>query len=139
MMRKVTLNRKNGIRMLIIALLLSVLFGYFKFIRQEELRQELNLDGLFVNVQGLDVKTEADYWGDKPYKNIVIKIPSLASKGDDATKETNDSVNKIVNREELGKGVVKWLKNVYNGQEAKRFTKHIEVWYRDDKIIDKTY
>lgn len=125
--------------MFIFALLCSVGFGYLKFIRQEELRQELNLDGLFVNVQGVDIKTEVDYWGNKPYKNIRIKIPSLASKGDDATKESDNKVNQIINREELDKGVTKWLKNIFNKKEAKRYTKHIEVWYRDDKIVDETY
>lgn len=138
-MKIVLQNKKVIVRMVIIALFCSIGFGYYKFIRKEELRQELNLEGLFVNVQGIDVKTEADYWGEKPYKTIRIKIPSFASKGDDATKESDNKVNQIINREELDKGVTKWLKNVFNRKETKRYTNHIEVWYRDDKIVDEKY
>ena len=120
-----------------LAILLSLGLGYQKFYAQEVLRQELNLDGLFVNIQGVEIKTEGNVWGEKPYKEIRIKIPSLASKGDDTLKEGDSKINQIINREALDEGVTKWLKNVFNKKEAKKYSVHIEVWYRDDKIVDE--
>ena len=49
-----------------LAILLSLGLGYQKFYAQEVLRQELNLDGLFVNIQGVEIKTEGNVWGEKP-------------------------------------------------------------------------
>ncbi|MFZ2347572.1 MAG: hypothetical protein WAX09_04120 [Lactococcus chungangensis] len=48
-----------------LAILLSLGLGYQKFYAQEVLRQELNLDGLFVNIQGVEIKTEGNVWGRK--------------------------------------------------------------------------
>ncbi|SKA03759.1 hypothetical protein SAMN02745116_02210 [Pilibacter termitis] len=126
--------------LIVIALVASAVLGYGRFSKIEAKKQALNLDGLFVNIQGVDVKTvNSGFFSDKPYEKITIKIPSLASKGDDATKEGAEKVNQIIDREKLGEGFTKWLKTIFNSKTARQYTDDIEVWYRDDKIIDEKY
>ena len=66
-------------------------------------------------------------------------IPSLASENDDATSDKSQNVNKIIDREDLGNGFTRWLKKVFSSDEARKYTNRIEIWYRDEKIIDETY
>lgn len=121
----------------VIGVALSAILGYREYSRKELMKQELNLDGLFINIKGVNVKTvSSNLFSEKPYKSIVIKIPSIASEGDDATKEGGDKTNQIIDREKLNKGFESWLKNIFNSDFAKTYTDDIEVWYRDHKIID---
>lgn len=123
---------------LIVALMGSVAVGFQRFRQLEIMKQELNLDGLFINIKGVEVKTkDSGFFSEKPYEKIVIKIPSIASEGDDATKEGQNQVNQILDREKLGDGFASWLTNTFNSDVAKNYTDSIEVWYRDNKIIDE--
>lgn len=127
-----------------LVVILSVGFGYHRYYQRNLMKQELNLDGIFINVRGVNVKTtEANYFGTKPsnrpYDKIVIMIPSLASENDDATSDKSQNVNKIIDREDLGNGFTRWLKKVFSSDEARKYTNRIEIWYRDEKIIDETY
>jgi hypothetical protein len=126
---------------LVVALAVSAVLGYRQFSQKEIMKQELNLNGLFVNIKGVETKTtSSDFFSDKPYDTIVIKIPSIASTGDDATTEKDaKDVNQIIDREKLDKGFIAWLKSVFDDNVAKHYANHIEVWYRDDKIINKNF
>ncbi|WP_273451521.1 hypothetical protein [Streptococcus ferus] len=132
--------KKYLVIMSALVVILSVGFGYHRYYQRNLMKQELNLDGIFINVRGVNVKTnEANYLSDRPYDKIVIMIPSLASENDDATSDKSQNVNKVIDREDLGYGFTRWLKKVFSSDEARKYTKRIEIWYRDEKIIDETY
>lgn len=123
---------------IVIAIIFSAILGYHKYSQRELMKQELNLDGLFVNIKGVEVKTiDGGFFSEKPYEKIVIKIPSIASVGDDARKEGQDKINQIIDREKLGKGFENWLRHIFNITIAKNYTDKIEIWYRDNKVIDE--
>ena len=44
--------------------------------------------------------------------------------------------NQIIDREKFDKSFIAWLKSIYDKKVAKKYTKRIEIWYRDIKIID---
>lgn len=122
-----------------ISLLYSGVIGY----RRYQLKKALQLDSLFVNLkgqgQGVQIETEAaGPLSLKLYKKLVIKIPSLASEGDDANKKNAD-VNKIIDREKFGKGYTEWLRKTFDREFASKYTDEIIVYYRDDKIIEESY
>lgn len=125
------------------AIIISAVFGFQRFRSKEIMKQELNLDGLFVNIQGVDIKTsESNPFDTKPYDKIVVKIPSISSKNDDITdeKEAKEAeVNQVINREKLDQGFTNWLKKVYNEKIGSTYTNEIEIWYRDYKVIDENY
>lgn len=124
----------------VIAIAISAVLGFRQYRQREIMKQELNLDGLFVNIKGVDISTSsARFSSKKPYASIKIKIPSIASTGDDAIKENDNEINQIIDREKLGKDFENWLKVTFNSSVAKNYTEHIEVWYRDNKIIDENY
>lgn len=75
-------------------------------------------------------------------KKIKIEIPSLSSQLDDqmsANSNKKGTPNQIINREKFDKNFVAWLKSIYNEKIAKIYTKKIEIWYRDIKVVDKEY
>lgn len=123
-----------------IAIFASIILGYSKYSERERLKQELNLDGIFINVKGVKISTEeTNYFESKPYKRIKIEIPSLSSELDDKTTgSSNDKEipNQIIDREKFDKSFIEWLKSIYDNKIAKKYTKRIEIWYRDIKIID---
>lgn len=140
------LNKLSVFKRLIALLSLGVIFfsiyqGYQVFSTKERMRQELNLDGLFINIKGVEVTTEAaDLFSEKPYKSITIKIPSIASVGDDTTDpNATQQINRIIDREKLDTGFTTWLIEIFDEKVAKEYTDKIDVWYRDDKIISQTY
>lgn len=141
-------NRINVHTLLIALLVITILgvvvsgsVGYKNYADKEAMKQELNLDGLFVNIKGVSTKTiNSDSSSAKPYDTIVIKIPSIASSGDDATAEKDvKNINQIIDREKLDIGFTKWLKSVFDKKVVGNYTDHIEVWYRDAKIINENY
>ncbi|MGT2950244.1 hypothetical protein [Streptococcus cuniculi] len=48
-------------------------------------------------------------------------------------------MNKVMDREQLDKGFATWLSQIFDKDETAQYTVHIEVWYRDDTIIDQDY
>ncbi|MCM6930455.1 hypothetical protein [Enterococcus italicus] len=134
-------KKKFGIYFVSLFCILSVVFGYINFRNQEIMKQELNLDGLFMNIKNVKIDTtESGFGSKKPYDAIVIKIPSIASQFDDQIKEGFDSEkNEIINRESLDASFTKWLEETFSTTQAKKYTNKIEVWYRDIKIVDETY
>lgn len=124
---------------ILLAFIASVFIGFHQFSKKEELKRELNLQGLFMNVKGVEVKTEnAIFYDEKPYKSIVIKIPSLASEYDDSVSDSK-LVNKIINREQFDEHFVQWLEHTFKKEVASKYTSHIEVWYRDRRVINEQY
>lgn len=124
-------------------IILSVLYSGFIGYHRYQLKKELQLDGLFMNLrgqgQGVQIDTEpAGPLSLKLYKKLVIKIPSLASEGDDANKKNAD-VNKIIDREKFGKGYTDWLRATFDSEFASKYTDTIIIYYRDDIIIEESY
>ncbi|MBC6977301.1 hypothetical protein FOA39_05145 [Streptococcus cristatus] len=134
------LIKKLWFPLVTIAIFASIILGYSKYSERERLKQELNLDGIFINVKGVKISTEeTNYFESKPYKRIKIEIPSLSSELDDKTTgSSNDKEipNQIIDREKFDKSFIEWLKSIYDNKIAKKYTKRIEIWYRDIKIID---
>lgn len=118
-----------------ISLLGSIFLGFWQFSKKETMKRDLNLDGLFVNIKGVDVKTEnSSIFDEKPYDKIVIKIPSLASENDDSLID-GKKVNKLIDRENFDKYFKTWLKHIFSKETARKYANQIVVYYRDDKII----
>ena len=134
------LIKKLWFPLVTIAIFASIILGYSKYSERERLKQELNLDGIFINVKGVKISTEeTNYFESKPYKRIKIEIPSLSSELDDKTTgSSNDKEipNQIIDREKFDKSFIEWLKSIYDNKIAKKYTKRIEIWYLDIKIID---
>lgn len=134
------LIKKLWFPLVIIAIFASIFLGYSKYSERELLKQELNLDGIFINVKGVKISAEeTNYFESKPYKRIKIEIPSLSSELDDQTtsnSKNKEMPNQIIDREKFDKSFIAWLKSIYDKKVAKKYTKRIEIWYRDIKIID---
>ena len=137
------LVKKFCFPLIVTALFISIFLGYNKYSERQLLKQDLNLDGIFINVKGVEISTEeTNYFESKPYKKIKIEIPSLSSQLDDQTSSNSNNKgtpNQIINREKFDKNFVDWLKSIYDEKIAKRYTKKIEIWYRDIKVVDKEY
>ena len=137
------LVKKYCFPLIVTALFISIFLGYNKYSERQLLKQDLNLDGIFVNVKGVEISTEeTNYFESKPYEKIKIEIPSLSSQLDDQTSSNSNNKgtpNQIINREKFDKNFVDWLKSIYDEKIAKRYTKRIEIWYRDIKVVDKEY
>ena len=137
------LVKKYWFPLTVIALFISIFLGYNKYSERQLLKQSLNLDGIFINVKDVKISTEeTNYFESKPYKKIKIEIPSLSSQLDDqmsANSNKKRTPNQIINREKFDKNFVAWLKSIYNEKIAKIYTKKIEIWYRDIKVVDKEY
>ncbi|SUN80234.1 Uncharacterised protein [Streptococcus milleri] len=137
------LVKKYWFPLTVIALFISIFLGYNKYSERQLLKQSLNLDGIFINVKDVKISTEeTNYFESKPYKKIKIEIPSLSSQLDDqmsANSNKKGTPNQIINREKFDKNFVAWLKSIYNEKIAKIYTKKIEIWYRDIKVVDKEY
>ncbi len=137
------LVKKYCFPLTVIALFISIFLGYNKYSERQLLKQSLNLDGIFINVKDVKISTEeTNYFESKPYKKIKIEIPSLSSQLDDqmsANSNKKGTPNQIINREKFDKNFVAWLKSIYNEKIAKIYTKKIEIWYRDIKVVDKEY
>ena len=137
------LVKKYCFPLTVIALFISIFLGYNKYSERQLLKQSLNLDGIFINVKDVKISTEeTNYFESKPYKKIKIEIPSLSSQLDDQTSSNSNNKgtpNQIINREKFDKNFVDWLKSIYDEKIAKRYTKRIEIWYRDIKVVDKEY
>ncbi|MCR8967544.1 hypothetical protein [Streptococcus zalophi] len=143
-MKTLTDKMRNKIilGLVILSIILGFLLGINRFYTKEKMKQELQLNSLFLNIEGLKVTTDnSSIWSNKPYKKIVIKIPSIASKNDDATnqKEAANKVNKVIDREKLDEGFANWIEKIFNKKETQQYTDEIEIWYRDNKIISETY
>lgn len=131
--------KKNIYWVIIISLIGSGIFGFQQFSKKEKLKQELNLDGLFVNVKDIKIDTkESSIFDKKPYENITIKIPSLASENDDSLID-GKKVNKIIDREKFDEKFTLWLKHIFRKDVARKYTNNITIWYRDQKIVNETY
>lgn len=125
---------------LCIAILGSFFAGYYSFSKKQQVKQELNLDGLFVNIKDVEIETEGSgFFSDKPYSTITIKIPSIASQLDDQLDGNTKNRTELIDREKLDASFTEWLKKTFSAKEAKKYTDKIVVWYRDDKIVDETY
>lgn len=123
-----------------IAILGSFFAGYYSFSKKQQMKHELNLDGLFVNIKDVEIETDGPgFLSDKPYSTITIKIPSIASQLDDQLGGGSKNRNELLNREKLDASFTEWLKKTFSATEAKKYTDKIVVWYRDDKIVDETY
>ncbi|MGT2716183.1 hypothetical protein [Streptococcus respiraculi] len=128
-----------------IIFLLTLGMAFLNHTRHATLRERLDLNGIFENVPGVEIRTtQSSFFSDKPYQRIVICIPSLASANDDLSRhnvsgKNVDLVNKVIDREQLDKGFATWLRQIFDKNEAAQYTNHIEVWYRDDKIIEQDY
>ena len=137
------LVKKYWFPLTVVALFISIFLGYNKYSDRQLLKQSLNLDGIFINVKDVKISTEeTNYFESKPYKKIKIEIPSLSSQLDDqmsANSNKKGTPNQIINREKFDKNFVAWLKSIYNEKIAKIYTKKIEIWYRDIKVVDKEY
>lgn len=137
------LVKKYWFPLTVTALFISIFLGYNKYSERQLLKQNLNLDGIFINVKDVKISTEeTNYFESKPYKKIKIEIPSLSSQLDDQTSANSNkkgTPNPIINREKFDKNFVAWLKSIYNEKIAKIYTKKIEIWYRDIKVVDKEY
>ena len=137
------LVKKYWFPLTVIALFISIFLGYNKYSERQLLKKSLNLDGIFINVKDVKISTEeTNYFESKPYKKIKIEIPSLSSQLDDqmsANSNKKGTPNQIINREKFDKNFVAWLKSIYNEKIAKIYTKKIEIWYRDIKVVDKEY
>ena len=127
------LVKKFCFPLIVTALFISIFLGYNKYSERQLLKQDLNLDGIFINVKGVEISTEeTNYFESKPYKKIKIEIPSLSSQLDDQTSSNSNNKgtpNQIITREKFDKNFVDQLK----------YTKKIEIWYRDIKVVDKEY
>lgn len=137
------LVKKYWFPLTVVALFISIFLGYNKYSERQLLKQSLNLDGIFINVKDVKISTEeTNYFESKPYKKIKIEIPSLSSQLDDqmsANSNKKGTPNQIINREKFDKNFVAWLKSIHNEKIAKIYTKKIEIWYRDIKVVDKEY
>lgn len=137
------LVKKYWFPLTVVALFISIFLGYNKYSERELLKQDLNLDGVFVNIKDVKISTEEiNYFESKPYKKIKIEIPSLSSQLDDRTSENSNNKgipNQIIDREKFDKNFVDWLKLIYDKKIAEKYTKKIEIWYRDIKVVDKEY
>ncbi|EGJ44649.1 hypothetical protein [Streptococcus sanguinis] len=138
------LVKKFCFPLIVTALFISIFLGYNKYSERQLLKQDLNLDGIFINVKGVEISTEeTNYFESKPYKKIKIEIPSLSSQLDDQTSSNSNNKgtpNQIINREKFDKNFVDWLKSIYDEKNCKKdIQKKIEIWYRDIKVVDKEY
>ena len=137
------LVKKFWFPLVVIAIFSSIFLGYVKYSERELLKQEINLNGIFINVKGVKISAEeTNYFERKPYKKIKIWIPSLSSQLDDQTSNSTkdkDIPNQIIDREKFDKNFVKWLKSIYDKKIAKKYTKKIEILYRDIKVVDENY
>lgn len=132
------LVKKYWFPLTVVALFISIFLGYNKYSERELLKQDLNLDGVFVNIKDVKISTEeTNYFESKPYKKIKIEIPSLSSQLDDRTSENSNNkgiANQIIDREKFDKNFVDWLKLIYDKKIAEKYTKKIEILYRDIKV-----
>lgn len=137
------LVKKYWFPLTVVALFISIFLGYNKYSERELLKRDLNLDGVFVNIKDVKISTEeTNYFEKKPYKKIKIEIPSLSSQLDDQTSDNSNNKgmsNQIINREKFDKNFVNWLKSIYDKKIAEKYTKKIEIWYRDIKVVDEEY
>jgi hypothetical protein len=118
----------------------TMAFAYLQVQHKLDLAKEANLSEVFSNVSATVETTPASFFSEKPYSEILIEIPSLASKYDDSTKESDkDKLNKVIDRVVLGEGITKWLRKVYDGHTAAKYTDKIVVKYRDEIVINKDY
>ena len=137
------LVKKFCFPLIVTALFISIFLGYNKYSERQLLKQDLNLDGIFINVKGVEISTEeTNYFESKPYKKIKIEIPSLSSQLDDQTSSNSNNKgtpNQIINREKFDKNFVDWLKLIYDKKIAEKYTKKIEILYRDIKVVDEEF
>ena len=122
-------------------LLFAAYSTYRDFQIKSQIYKELEINGLFINIlnSGGTVKLDSRLSGNR-LKSIEIKIPSIASKNDDSKNPKKvKEVNKIIDREKLDEGMKKWLQDAFNEKVAKKYTRKITVWYRDERIIDEVY
>ncbi len=137
------LVKKYCFPLIVTALFISIFLGYNKYSERQLLKQDLNLDGIFINVKGVEISTEeTNYFESKPYKKIKIEIPSLSSQLDDQTSSNSNNKgtpNQIINREKFDKNFVDWLKLIYDKKIAEKYTKKIEILYRDIKVVDEEF
>ncbi|MCY7017033.1 hypothetical protein MK366_05180 [Streptococcus sanguinis] len=137
------LVKKYWFPLTVVALFISIFLGYNKYSERELLKQDLNLDGVFVNIKDVKISTEeTNYFESKPYKKIKIEIPSLSSQLDDRTSENSNNkgiANQIIDREKFDKNFVDWLKLIYDKKIAEKYTKKIEILYRDIKVVDEEF
>jgi hypothetical protein len=118
----------------------AFVFAYFRVQHKLDMAKEANLREVFPNVSTKVTTTWAPLSSDKPYSEITIEIPSLASKYDDsATDSDKDKLNKVIDRVAFGTEFKEWLRKVYNGKAAAKYTDKIVVKYRDDVVISKDY
>ena len=137
------LVKKYWFPLTVVALFISIFLGYNKYSERELLKQDLNLDGVFVNIKDVKISTEeTNYFESKPYKKIKIEIPSLSSQLDDRTSENSNNkgiANQIIDREKFDKNFVDWFKLIYDKKIAEKYTKKIEILYRDIKVVDEEF
>ena len=137
------LVKKYWFPLTVVALFISIFLGYNKYSERELLKQDLNLDGVFVNIKDVKISTEeTNCFESKRYKKIKIEIPSLSSQLDDRTSENSNNkgiANQIIDREKFDKNFVDWLKLIYDKKIAEKYTKKIEILYRDIKVVDEEF
>lgn len=95
---------------------------------------------LFPNVAGMKITPtmETGLFSNKEYKNLEIKVPSFASVYDDKKNDATKA-SQIINTEDLDRDIESWLKESFNDKAVSKMTDHVTVWYRDVKVIDKSY
>lgn len=124
------LVKKFCFPLIVTALFISIFLGYNKYSERQLLKQDLNLDGIFINVKGVEISTEeTNYFESKPYKKIKIEIPSLSSQLDDQTSSNSNNKgtpNQIINREKFDKNFVDWLKSIYDEKLQKDIQKKLK-------------
>ncbi|MQW23038.1 MULTISPECIES: hypothetical protein [unclassified Lactococcus] len=131
------------ISIVLLALFVTIFIAYSKgkddvvnrYNTEEKIESEL-----FTNVKGTTVTgtPQSSFSSKKTFKNLKIEIPSFASVYDDKKAESVKATQ-IISREDLDRDITSWLKKSYNKKEAAKITDHVEVWYRDNKIIDESY
>lgn len=130
-------SRRN-ILIIVIAAAIFSFIGYYNWNNQFKLtyyNQNTTLSGqLFQNVENTTVvsKKNPNPFSKVPYESVTIKIGSLASKYDNSTDA--DKANNIINSKVLNEKFVKWLVAAFDEKESKKITKHIEVYYNDQKV-----
>ena len=115
----------------LVALFVGVFWGIRKFTAEYYFKNTI-----LNNVEGVSIVVESKLFSDfpiigseVPYKSVTIVIPDLAR-----GKEGEDS-NNVINNDILSSGIKKWIRTMYQRDEAKKFTDKLVVKYRDDTII----
>lgn len=139
-------KQQKGWLCVVIIVFMTIGMAFTNYTRHAALREELDLRGTFENVPGVEIRTtQSSFFSKKPYQRIIIRIPSLASSNDDLSRndlfsrKNADLVNKVIDREQLDKGFALWISRIFDKEKAARYTDVIEIWYRDDRIIEEHY